>query len=162
MIAIKKDLTVDASQETAFRVFCQKMDLWWPRSHHSGNSPMVKMVLEPWEKGRWYSTHEDGTRCDIGYVQRFEPNARLVLVWQLNTEFQFDPDQQAEIEVNFTSQGAQTTVSLEHRNIETLGKAVGGIDQGWGLIIDLYKVFAKSGKLSGEALAIYQRQVVER
>ncbi len=56
MISIKKELLVNVSQETAFRVFSQKMDAWWPRSHHVGKTPMVAMVLEPKAKGRWYST----------------------------------------------------------------------------------------------------------
>jgi uncharacterized protein YndB with AHSA1/START domain len=161
MISIKKELTVETSQETAFRVFSQKMDLWWPRSHHVGKTPMRKMVLEPKAKGRWYSTHEGGEECEVGFVQTFDPHARLVLVWQLNGEFRHDADLHTEVEVNFIVQGPQQTlVTFEHRDVDRLGKAVDGMSQGWGMILDLYAQLAKAGKLEGEALQLYQRRTV--
>jgi uncharacterized protein YndB with AHSA1/START domain len=161
MISIKKEVVVEASQETCFEVFSRKMDLWWPRSHHVGKSPLVEMVLEPKAGGRWYSTHEDGEQCSVGYVQDFEPHSRLVLVWQLNGEFQLDPELHTEVELAFIAdQPQRTIVKFEHRGVEKLGKAVEGMNQGWGMIMDLYALLAKDGKLSGEALKLYQRQTV--
>lgn len=82
MISIKKELTISSSQETAFRVFSQNMDLWWPRSHHVGKTALVKMVLEPRPKGRWYSTHEDGTECEIGFIRaQLADSSRLAAQW---------------------------------------------------------------------------------
>ncbi|PWU21519.1 MAG: ATPase, partial [Bdellovibrio sp.] len=131
MISIKKELTVETTQENAFRVFSQQMNLWWPRSHHVGKTPMAKMVLEARQKGRWYSTHEGGQECEIGYLQVYEPNSRLVLVWQLNGEFKHDSSLHTEVEVNFIIQGPEKTlVKFEHRHVETLGKAVDGMNQG--------------------------------
>lgn len=158
MISIAKELNVDASQEATFRVFTAEMDLWWPRSHHVGRTPMVKMVLEPKRDGRWYSTHEDGEVCAIGYVQNYEPNSRVVLVWKLNGDFKYDQNLHTEVELNFTATGPNTTrVTFEHRNVETLGKSIEGMDQGWGMILDLYAKVAKVGKLEGNDLAIYRR-----
>ncbi|MDB5907383.1 MAG: ATPase [Massilia sp.] len=163
MISIQKELTIDVSQETAFKVFCQQMDLWWPRSHHAGKTPMVKMVLEPKGKGRWYSTHQDGEECKIGFIQDFEPNSRLVLVWQLNGKFAHDPALHTEVELNFIVQDSQhTRVTFAHRNLETLGKAVEGMNQGWGMILDLFSALANNGKLDGEALGLYQRATVDQ
>src|ERR1700751_1001461 len=105
MMSIKKELTVNASQETAFRVFSQKMDLWWPRSHHVGKTPLVKMVLEPKAMGRWYSTHQDGQECEVGLVRDYEPNARLTLIWQLNGDFVLDPNLNTEVELQFIVKG---------------------------------------------------------
>jgi len=161
MISIKKELTVNAAQETAFRVFSQKMDLWWPRSHHVGKTPLVKMILEPKPKGRWYSTHEGGEVCEVGFVRDYEPNTRLVLIWQLNGEFRHDPELHTEVEINFvTRKPHETFVTFEHRNVETLGKAVEGMDHGWGLILDLFEKVATDGKLDGEALKTYQRKTL--
>jgi uncharacterized protein YndB with AHSA1/START domain len=158
MTSIKKELVVEASQETAFQVFSQKMDLWWPRSHHVGPTPMKKMVLEPKEKGRWYSTHQGGETCEVGFVQRFQPNSLLVLIWQLNGAYAFDPNLHTEVEIKFEALGPQQTrVSFEHRDIEKLGKAIDGMEQGWGMILDLFSDVAKNGKLQGEKSILYQR-----
>lgn len=46
----------------------------------------------------------------------------MLLAWQLNGEWQFDPALVTELEIRFTSQGAaETRVELEHRNLERLG-----------------------------------------
>ena len=158
MISIKNELMIEASQETAFEVFTQEMDTWWPRSHHVGKTPMVRLVLEPREGGRWYSTHQDGEVCQIGHVQNYEPNSRVVLVWQLNGDFQHDPALHTEVELNFIPGTAGTTrVTFEHRNVEALGKGLEGMDRGWGMILGLYSKLAKQGKLEGNDLALYQR-----
>jgi hypothetical protein len=162
MIAIKKELLVEASQETCFEVFSRQMDRWWPRSHHVGKSPMVQMLLEPKPQGRWYSTHQEGERCSIGYVREFEPHSRLLLVWQLNGEFKFDPELHTEVEVHFVAQGPRKTlVKFEHRDVQKLGKAVDGMDTGWGMILGLFALLAKDGQLSGESLKSYERLSVE-
>ncbi len=161
MISIAKELTVEAPQDVTFRVFTEEMDSWWPRSHHVGRTPMVKMVLEPKRDGRWYSTHEDGEVCDVGYVQEYAPSSRVVLVWQLNGDFKYDTGLHTEVELNFIATGTNTTrVTFEHRNVESLGKSIEGMDQGWGMILDLYAKVAKSGKLEGSDLAIYRRLTV--
>jgi hypothetical protein len=41
LTTIKKEVFINASQQTAFNVFTQKMDAWWPRTHHVGGAPMV-------------------------------------------------------------------------------------------------------------------------
>lgn len=140
---IKKEVIVEASQATAFKVFSEKMDLWWPRTHHIGKTPMVEMVVEPGLNGRWYTRHEDGSEVAIGYVLNWDPNSFLSLAWQINGEFLFDPELITEVEVNFIPDGPkQTLVKFEHKNLDRLGsggKTVESMDQGWGLIITLYK-----------------------
>jgi hypothetical protein len=140
---IKKEVLVAASQETAFKVFTGKMDAWWPRTHHIGKTPLVSSVLEPHVHGRWYSCHEDGSEVNIGYVLVWDPFGRLVLNWQVNANFQCDPDLKTEIEVLFIPAGAnRTLVKLEHRNLERLGdgeKTVEAMDRGWGMILGLYQ-----------------------
>ncbi|MCO5948350.1 SRPBCC family protein [Mucilaginibacter flavidus] len=140
---IKKEVIVEASQATAFKVFSEKMDLWWPRTHHIGKAPMIEMVVESGLNGRWYTGHEDGSEANIGYVLSWDPNSFLGLAWQINSEFQFDPELMTEVEVNFIADGPKkTTVKFEHRNLDRLGsggKTFESMDEGWGLIINLYK-----------------------
>ena len=145
-ITIKKELTVEASQQTAFKVFTGQMDLWWPRTHHIGSTPMTELVVEPYVNGRWYSKHEDGTEANVGYVLKYDPYDLFVLVWQINGDFHYDPDLVTEVEVQFVSEGAKTTrIIFEHKNLEKLGggKVIESMDMGWGQIMNLYKMVAE-------------------
>ena len=140
--SIKKELLVEASQATAFKVFTEKMDLWWPRTHHIGKSPMTELVLEPGLNGRWFSKHEDGSEANIGHVLQWEPNGLLVLAWQINGDFQYAPELITEVEVHFIAEGPKTTkVKFEHKDLNRLGagKTVESMDRGWGEILELYK-----------------------
>ena len=143
MQPIRKEILVEASQETAFQVFTEKMDLWWPRSHHVGKTPAVESILEAGSRGRWFTRHEDGSEVNVGYVLVWDPFGRLVLVWQIDGNFQCDPQLHSEVEVIFTPEGPQKTrVKLEHRDLEKLKggkKVIEDMDQGWGYILDLYR-----------------------
>jgi uncharacterized protein YndB with AHSA1/START domain len=140
---IKKEVLVAASQETAFNVFTQKMDLWWPRTHHVGSCPMTETVLEPGINGRWYSKHEDGSEVNVGQVLVWDPFSRLMLNWQINGDFQYTPTLRSEVEVQFIAEGPkQTRVKFEHRDLDQLtggAKVIESMDEGWGLIMSLYK-----------------------
>lgn len=142
MKSIKKELIVEASQATAFKVFTEKMDAWWPRTHHIGKTPMVEQVLEPGLNGRWYSRHEDGSEANCGYILKWEPYGLVVLAWQINGDFQFDPELITEVEVCFIPEGPKRTkIKFEHKDLDRLGggKAIESMDRGWGMILELYK-----------------------
>jgi uncharacterized protein YndB with AHSA1/START domain len=143
---INKDILVDASQETAFKVFTEQMDLWWPRTHHVGSCPMRELVLEAKPSGRWFSKHEDDSEVNIGYVQTYQPYDLFVLAWQVNADFKYDPEVVTEIVIQFMPEGPKTTrVKLEHKDLQKLGsgKTVESMDQGWGMILELYKTQAE-------------------
>ena len=140
---IRKQLTVNASAEKAFRVFTASMGTWWPREHHIGSSPLAQCVIEPKLEGRWYEIGEDGSQCEWGKVLAWDPPHRLVLAWQLNFEFKYDPALITEVEVRFTAlSSTQTRVDFEHRDLERLGdqaiKAAGEMDGGWAGILDRF------------------------
>jgi uncharacterized protein YndB with AHSA1/START domain len=142
---VRKKVLVNASQARAFQVFTQEIDRWWPRQHHVGKSPLKKAMLEAKTNGRWYATHEDGSESDTGKVLLWEPPQRLILAWQLNATWQFDPSFVTEVEVTFTPDGPEKTwVELEHRNIERFGETANtvrnSIDSpgGWTEILDQF------------------------
>jgi uncharacterized protein YndB with AHSA1/START domain len=142
---VRKTVTVKTSPSHAFDVFAGGIGTWWPASHHIGASPMKLSVIEPGAGGRWYSICEDDSLCDIGKVLDWSPPGRLVLAWQIDGQFRYDPHLITEIEVTFTDQGDGTTrVDLEHRNLERMGdqaehgRAMLDAPNGWGLILSLY------------------------
>ena len=138
---VRRSVTVKASPTRAFEVFTGGIGRWWPPSHHVGAVPMKNAVIEPRAGGRWYEVGEDGSQCDWGRVLVWEPPSRLVLAWQLNSQFRYDADLVTEVEVRFTPDGEATRVDLEHRNLERFGAdaekvggQVGGTN-GWRAIL---------------------------
>ena len=131
-------ITVDVPVERAFRAFTDAFGSWWPAEYHIGQADMATAILEPRQGGRWYEQGTDGSECDWGRVLAWEPPHRLVVTWQINGQWQYDPDpaHASEIEVRFTADGPdQTTVELEHRRLERLvdGQALrDGITGGGG------------------------------
>jgi uncharacterized protein YndB with AHSA1/START domain len=142
-LSIKKQLAVDAPIERAFRVFTANMGAWWPKEHHIGKSPLKDCVVEPKAGGRWYEVTEDGGTCEWGQVLAYDPPRRLVLAWQLNAAFEFDPKLVTEVEVRFSALGpSRTQVDFEHRNIERFGETAPKLrdlmDGGWGQIMESF------------------------
>ena len=124
MSSVKKSVVVEASRETAFKVFTEKMALWWPADHHIGKSHIAAIVLEPRAGGRWGELGADGKECQWGRVLAFEAPSRVVLAWQLDAKFEFDASFETEVEITFVSEGdKKTRVTLEHKHLERFGEA---------------------------------------
>ena len=115
-------VTVPIPARRAFTLFTEGFNTWWI-GHHIGEAELAEAVIEPRVDGRWYERGVDGTECDWGKVLVWESPGRIVLTWQLNGEFKYDPDlsHASEVEVRFTEADGQTTVDFEHRYIERLG-----------------------------------------
>jgi len=148
---VRKTVTVKTSPAHAFEVFTQGIGDWWPATHHIGASPLKLPVVEPAPGGRWYSICQDDSICEIGKVLAWEPPGRLVLTWQIDGQFRYDPDLVTEIEVRFADLGDGTTrVDLEHRHLERMGdtaehgRAMLDSPNGWGLIMSLYQQAAEA------------------
>jgi uncharacterized protein YndB with AHSA1/START domain len=94
----------------------------------------------------------DGIECDWGRVLVWEPPHRLLVTWQINGGWQYDPDPQhaSEIEVRFIAEGPEKTrVELEHRLLERLvdGQALrDGIGEGggWSSVLERFAKAALS------------------
>ena len=148
---VVKEIVVAASQRRAFEVFTDRIDAWWPRTHHIGKSPLARAVLEPRAGGRWFSLCEDGSECDIGKVLDFDPPRRLLLAWQIDADWQYDPAFVTEVEVRFVELGPRKTrVVLEHRNLDRYGvrevevSTSIGSPGGWSSILRSYADLAAS------------------
>lgn len=114
------------------------MHEWSPASHSlTGNR--TNIIIEPRVGGRWYEIGEGGAEADWGKVLAWEPSRRMLLAWQLDASFNFDPELITEVEIRFeVTEPGFTRVDFEHRNIERFGAAAPDIfksldgDDGWG------------------------------
>jgi Activator of Hsp90 ATPase homolog 1-like protein len=146
-LPVRKSITVRAGRDRAFEVFTRGFGDWWPRSHHIGNAPMKRAVIEGFASGRCYSEQTDGTECDWGTILVWDPPGRLVLAWQVSPGWKYEAHlaKSSEVEVRFTEETEGVTrVDLEHRNFERHGaghlemrEAVDSRN-GWGDLLGMY------------------------
>lgn len=147
---VRGSVTVAVPVERAFQIFTDSFHTWWPAEYHIGKADLAEAILEPRAGGRWYERGTDGSECDWGRVLVWEPPQRLVVTWQINGQWQYDPDPDhaSEIEVRFTADGPeQTTVELEHRLLDRLVDGQGIYDGirgggGWSSILDRFAAAA--------------------
>jgi uncharacterized protein YndB with AHSA1/START domain len=130
-------------------VFTAGFARWWPRSHTINKVPQKEAVIEPRAGGRWYERGEDGSECEWGKVLVWEPPTRVVLGWQLDPDFKFDPNVVTEVEVRFIAEGeGATRVELEHRHLERFGergevlREKVGSPNGWGKLLEEFAACA--------------------
>jgi uncharacterized protein YndB with AHSA1/START domain len=124
-------------------VFTSKMTMWWPKDHHIGKSALQECVIEPRVGGRWYEVGQDGSECQWGHVLTWDPPQHLILAWQLDARFVFDPALRTEVEVRFIELGPhRTQVDFEHRYLERFGDGALAVSdemrKGWASILELY------------------------
>jgi uncharacterized protein YndB with AHSA1/START domain len=120
-ILVRKQVTVNAPVAHTFRTFTEHFNAWWPRSHHIGDQRFTA-IIEPRAGGRWYEKLDDGRECDWGRVLAWQPPARLLLTWDLDTNFQYNPELGTEVEVLFIAEAPERTrVEFEHRKLERYG-----------------------------------------
>jgi uncharacterized protein YndB with AHSA1/START domain len=121
---VRRHVVVRASQDAAFDMFTTGIDRWWPRGHHIGTTELAEVVLEPREGGRWYARHVDGSETSTGYVIDWEPHDRVVLAWQINPDWRYDPALLTRVEVRFVAEAPdRTRVELEHGDLDRFGPA---------------------------------------
>jgi uncharacterized protein YndB with AHSA1/START domain len=138
--SVTASIVVEAPLDRAFQVFTEDMLSWWPASHHILQGELAEMVFEPRVGGRIYDRGVDGSECQWSRVLAYEPPHRLVMSWDISTQWQVesDPAKTSEIEVRFVAESpSRTRVELEHRNLDRHGdgwesvRAAVGSDGGW-------------------------------
>jgi len=144
---IRKRLEVNAPQAKAFEAFTSRMHDWWPRGHSIvRDGERVDIVIEPREGGRWYERSSTGAEINWGRVAVFDRPNRVLLVWQLTGEFNFDADFETHVEVRFTPDGeSRTVVEFEHHDLDRYAdpKIPAMMDEGWGEILRAFAAAAQ-------------------
>jgi uncharacterized protein YndB with AHSA1/START domain len=144
--SIKKSTNVEVAQNVAWRVFTEKMATWWPLAYYKiGNAAAVDAIIEPHVGGRWYERGEDGSTCQWGRVLIWEPPSRIVLSWDINADWKYDPALNTEIEVRFIAEGnSRTRVELEHRRLDRYGarrdemRRIYDTEGDWGRLLEAF------------------------
>jgi uncharacterized protein YndB with AHSA1/START domain len=143
---VVKTVRVSLPPERAFAVFAEDIGNWWQKGKTIGSEPHVAIVIEPRAGGRWFERDAKGAECDWGQVLAWEPPHRLLLGWQLDARFRYDPNLITEVELSFAPDGDGTRVTLEHRNLERFGadaaKVRESIGEGWPFHLDAYAAYA--------------------
>jgi hypothetical protein len=142
---VRKSVVVDATPAEAFEFFTAKLDRWWPREHHIGQTPVVSSSIEPFVGGRWYSKHQGGEESVVGHVVVWQPAERFIVTWEINGDWKSEPrvELTSEVEVRFVAESAtRTRVELEHRGFERMEKGGedmrNGVDNGWPGILGMF------------------------
>jgi uncharacterized protein YndB with AHSA1/START domain len=119
---IVRTVQVKAAPGRAFDLFATHMEQWWPKGRTVGKNPHVAIVLEPRVGGQWFERDAAGNETHWGKVLAWDPPSRLLLGWQLNSQWTYDPEMLTEVELTFVpAEGGGTLVTLEHRNLERFG-----------------------------------------
>lgn len=144
---VLKTVTVKTPPARAFEIFTGSMGRWWPTGKTLAKSDHEAIVIEPRTGGRWFERDAEGHEVNWGKVLAWEPPARLLLAWQINAQFAYDPDLTTEVEITFApleNGGAQVT--LEHRNLERFGaeaeRIAGLLGGGWPGFLNNFAEFA--------------------
>src|SRR6185295_1582825 len=85
---------------------------------------LAEMVFELRAGGRIYDVGVDGSECQWARVLAFEPPGRVVISWDITTEWKLETDlaRTSEVEVRFVAEGPERTrVELEHRHLDRHG-----------------------------------------
>ena len=142
---IVKSVSVAVPPERAFALFAGDIGRWWSPNMHVAPEPFTEIVIEPRAGGRWFERDAAGAECQWGSVLAWEPPSRLLLAWQLDASFTFDPDLITEVEVTFEPEATGSRVTLTHRNLERFGpsteRMVGRLAGGWPGLVERFATF---------------------
>ncbi len=149
--AVRHQVRVAASPERAFTVFTDGFGSWWPKSHTIADAPVELAVIEPRVGGRCYDRCTDGSECDWGSVLTWEPPTRLVIAWQIDSAWTYEPDLEhsSRVTVTFAPDGDGTRVVLVHDEFERLrdgGEGMrAGVESGWGTSLGIFAAYVSEG-----------------
>ena len=121
-VEVSRSVSVPLSQARAFELFATRMTEFWPKEHSIGDSELAEVVIEPRTGGRWFERGVDGGECPWGRVAVWEPPRKVVLLWQIGADWQFDPEFETEVEVTFSAEGPdRCRLDLRHGNLQRYG-----------------------------------------
>jgi len=142
---IRKEIRVEASPETAFRVFTERMADWWPLQKYGIYLADAETVgFEDRDGWRLIERAKDGRENVWGEVLDYEVASRVRFTWHPGRDSGEEP---TEVEVTFTADKDGTIVVLEHSGWENLSAELRagreGYDNGWPGVLEQFKQAAQ-------------------
>ena len=102
---LRRAIPLACPPDHAFRVFVDRVELWWPRGHRHFRDGALRF-----DGDRLIDRAPDGTEWTMASViERAEPS-RLRLAW-----FPGSPNAPTDVEIAFAPEGAGTLVTIVHR-----------------------------------------------
>lgn len=136
---IEKTVHVAVPPETAFRIFSERLDTWWPVESHSlsaqdGARPRA-VTVDPRLGGAILETKPDGSTAPWAVITEWTPNEKIALDWFVGR----DPSEATQVEILFLPEETGTRVILTHDGFDRLGAAADtmrlGYHTGWDLVL---------------------------
>jgi hypothetical protein len=154
-VEVFRSVSVPLSQTRAFELFTTRMTEFWPKEHSIGTSEIAEVVIEPRSDGRWFERGADGSECQWGRVAFWDPPRKVVLLWQISADWQFDPEFETEVELTFSEEGPdRSRLDLRHRNLQRYGanaeqmRAIFDDPSGWAGTLGAFVSFADAHAIS--------------
>jgi hypothetical protein len=117
--AVNKTIVVRCDVESAFRVWTEQLNAWWPKGHSRSGDPNTTVILERRAGGRLYERTPQGVEHEWGEVLVWEPPYRFAYHWYLGS----GPTLPTRVDVHFSSEEAGSTrVGVTHRGPELIGE----------------------------------------
>ena len=139
---IRRTIEVAVPPARAFDLFSTRMHDWWPLGHSISEDPRAAIEMVPEAGGWWGEIGESGSRSQWGKVLAWNPPGRLLLAWQIDADWRYDPELVTELELTFAPIGMNTLVTLEHRNLERFGESAERMAEqlrnGWPGVVQAY------------------------
>src|SRR5215213_7604906 len=94
---VTKSIVVRCTLESAFRIWTEQLNLWWPKSHSLSADPHTTALLEGWVGGRLYERTPEGIEHEWGTITTWEPPHHLGYSWYLGS----GPTMPTQVDVHF-------------------------------------------------------------
>ena len=137
---IKKTLHVPLRPKTAFELFTERLDEWWPTDSHSlsaGDGDIPKAVkVDKKEGGYIIETKAGGETGRWGTITRWEPGRAIGVSWYVGR----DESEATDLTVVFTPTDLGTMIELTHDGFDKLGEVAtamhGNYTHGWDYVLN--------------------------
>jgi uncharacterized protein YndB with AHSA1/START domain len=115
-------VTVAVAPDMAFEIFTRDIDRWWRRGikfRHAGQRSGF-ICMEPLAGGRLFESidGDEGPHVfEVGKIRVWDPPRLLIFTWR---NANYAPDEQTEVEIEFTPTTSGTLVNVTHRGLAGL------------------------------------------